>query len=77
MVVIAEAVIGRRSSAFEPASSRDCYKEALRELVEAKTKGLAAPDHAAAGCNRFIQCLPNASGRVAMVAVAHLVSRAR
>jgi non-homologous end joining protein Ku len=41
MVVIAEAIIERRSSAFEPASSRDCYKEALRELVDAKTKGLA------------------------------------
>ena len=33
--------IERRSGAFEPASSRDRYKEALRELVEAKTKGLA------------------------------------
>ena len=31
----------RRSGAFEPASFRDRYRDALRELVEAKTKGRA------------------------------------
>jgi DNA end-binding protein Ku len=39
MAAIAETIIERRS--FEPASFRDRYQDALRELVEAKTKGLA------------------------------------
>jgi DNA end-binding protein Ku len=41
MVSIAETIIEHQSGAFEPASFRDCYPDALRELVEAKTKGLA------------------------------------
>jgi hypothetical protein len=38
MVAIAETIIECRSSAFEPVSFRDRYQDALRELVEAKTK---------------------------------------
>jgi DNA end-binding protein Ku len=41
MVSIAETIIEHQSGAFEPASFRDRYQDALRELVEAKTKGLA------------------------------------
>lgn len=48
MVAIAEAIIERRSGAFEPASFRDRYQDALRELVEAKTKGLATTPRAVA-----------------------------
>jgi DNA end-binding protein Ku len=48
MVAIAESIIERRSGAFEPASFRDRYQDALRELVEAKTKGLAAAPRAVA-----------------------------
>jgi DNA end-binding protein Ku len=40
MVAIAETIIDRRSGAFDPASFRDRYQDALHELVEAKTKGL-------------------------------------
>ena len=40
-------VIERRSGAFEPASFRDRYQDALRELVEAKTRGLATTPRAA------------------------------
>jgi non-homologous end joining protein Ku len=39
MVAIAETIIERRSGAFEPAGFRHRYHDALRELVEAKTKG--------------------------------------
>ena len=39
MVAIAETIIERRSGEFEPASFRDKYQDALRELVEEKTKG--------------------------------------
>jgi DNA end-binding protein Ku len=46
MVSIAETIIERRAGAFEPASFRDQYQEALRELVEAKTKGLTAAPRA-------------------------------
>ena len=40
MVAIAETIIERRSGAFDPATFRDRYQDALRELVDAKTKGL-------------------------------------
>jgi DNA end-binding protein Ku len=38
MVAIAETIIERRSGAVEPASVRDRYQDALRELVESKTR---------------------------------------
>jgi non-homologous end joining protein Ku len=47
LVAIAETIIERRSGAFEPASFRDRYQDALRELVEAKTRGLATTPRAA------------------------------
>jgi DNA end-binding protein Ku len=40
MVVIAGTIIKRRSGHFDPATFRDRYQEALRELIEAKMKGL-------------------------------------
>jgi DNA end-binding protein Ku len=40
MVAIAETIIKRRSGHFDPATFRDRYQEALRELIEAKIKGL-------------------------------------
>jgi len=46
MVAIAAANIERRSGAFELASFRDRYQDALREPVEAKTKGLATTPRA-------------------------------
>jgi DNA end-binding protein Ku len=48
MVAIAETIIERRSDAFEPAGFRDRYHDALRELVEAKTKGPATAPRAIA-----------------------------
>jgi DNA end-binding protein Ku len=39
MVAIAESIIERRAGSFEPASFRDRYQDALRELVAEKTKG--------------------------------------
>jgi DNA end-binding protein Ku len=46
MVAIAETIIERRAGTFEPAEFRDRYQDALRELVEAKTKGLVAAPRA-------------------------------
>ncbi|HEV2097296.1 MAG TPA: Ku protein [Stellaceae bacterium] len=40
MVAIAETIIKRRSGHFDPATFRDRYQEGLRELIEAKMKGL-------------------------------------
>ena len=40
MVAIAETIIKRRSGHFDPTTFRDRYQEALRELIEAKMKGL-------------------------------------
>jgi DNA end-binding protein Ku len=40
MVTIAKAVIAQRTGAFDPSAYRDRYQEALRELIEAKMKGL-------------------------------------
>jgi DNA end-binding protein Ku len=53
MVEIAETILRRRAGHFDPATIRDKYQEALRELVEAKAKGLpakaAAPKPAPSG----------------------------
>jgi DNA end-binding protein Ku len=40
MVTVASMILKRRSGHFDPASFRDRYQEALRELIEAKMKGL-------------------------------------
>jgi DNA end-binding protein Ku len=40
MVAIARAIIGQRTESFDPTAYRDRYQEALRELIEAKMKGL-------------------------------------
>ena len=40
MVAVASMIIKRRSGHFDPASFRDRYQEALRELIEAKMKGV-------------------------------------
>ena len=41
MVAIAGAIIKQRTGAFDPSTYRDRYQEALRELIEAKMKGVA------------------------------------
>jgi hypothetical protein len=40
MLAIARAIIEQRTGKFDPSRFRDRYQEALRELVEAKMKGL-------------------------------------
>jgi len=40
MLAIARAIIGQRTGKFDPSRFRDRYQEALRELIEAKVKGL-------------------------------------
>jgi DNA end-binding protein Ku len=40
MVAVASMIIKRRSGHFDPSTFRDRYQEALRELIEAKMKGL-------------------------------------
>ena len=40
MVAIAKALVKQRTGAFDPTTYRDRYQEALRELIEAKMKGL-------------------------------------
>jgi DNA end-binding protein Ku len=40
MVAIAGTIIKRRSGHFDPSTFRDRYQEALRELIEAKMRGL-------------------------------------
>ena len=40
MVAIARAIIAQRTGSIDPTTYRDRYQEALRELIEAKMKGL-------------------------------------
>jgi DNA end-binding protein Ku len=40
MVAIGGAIVRQRTGAFDPATYRDRYQEALRELIESKMKGL-------------------------------------
>ena len=40
MIAIAEMILQRRAGHFDPSTFRDRYQEALRELIEAKMRGL-------------------------------------
>jgi DNA end-binding protein Ku len=40
MLAIAGAIIGQRTGKFDPSRFRDRYQDSLRELIEAKMKGL-------------------------------------
>ena len=40
MVAIAKTILTQRTGTFDPSTYRDRYQEALRELIEAKIKGL-------------------------------------
>jgi DNA end-binding protein Ku len=40
MLAIARAIIDQRTGKFDPSRFRDRYQKALRELIEAKIKGL-------------------------------------
>jgi DNA end-binding protein Ku len=46
MVAIARAIIAQRTGSFDPTTYRDRYQEALRELIEAKMKGLTVKPRA-------------------------------
>jgi DNA end-binding protein Ku len=46
MVAIAGAIIKQRTGTFDPGTYRDRYQEALRELIEAKMKGVAIKSRA-------------------------------
>jgi DNA end-binding protein Ku len=41
MLAIARAIVAQRTGNFDPGKFRDRYQEALRELIEAKMKGVA------------------------------------
>jgi DNA end-binding protein Ku len=41
MLAIARAIIAQRTGKFDPSTFQDRYQEALRELIEAKMKGVA------------------------------------
>jgi DNA end-binding protein Ku len=41
MVAVAETIMERRKGSFDPATFRDRYQDALRELVDSKLKGTA------------------------------------
>jgi hypothetical protein len=68
MVAIAETIIKRRSGRFDPATFRDRYQEALRELIEAKDErppDQAKTDRSAAGARSHggAQAQPGAGDR--------------
>jgi DNA end-binding protein Ku len=48
MLAIARAIVAQRTGKFEPNRFRDRYQEALRELIEAKMKGVAIKPRAVA-----------------------------
>jgi hypothetical protein len=41
MLAIARGIVAQRTGKFDPSKFRDRYQEALRELIEAKMKGVA------------------------------------
>jgi DNA end-binding protein Ku len=48
MVAVAETIIERRKAKFDPATFRDRYQDALRELVDSKLTGVTPPEQEAA-----------------------------
>jgi DNA end-binding protein Ku len=46
MVAIAETIIERKAAKFDPENFHDRYQDALKALVDSKTKGLARPSRA-------------------------------
>jgi len=69
MVAVASMIIKRRSGHFDPTTFRDRYQEALRELIEAKMKGLPvrprqiAPPRPVPDLNGRTQTQPGAGNR--------------
>jgi DNA end-binding protein Ku len=57
MVVVAETIIERRRAKFDPAAFRDRYKDALRELVDDKLKGIAHAPSEVAGPSKVINLM--------------------
>jgi DNA end-binding protein Ku len=57
MVAMAEQIIERLSAAFDPASFRDSYQDALRELVDAKLKGQKPAQRAPAAPSNVIDLM--------------------
>ena len=57
MVAVAETIIERRKAKFDPATFRDRYQDALRELVESKLKGVAQAPHPVAEPSKVINLI--------------------
>src|ERR1700730_769342 len=57
MLAIARAIIEQRSGNFDPSRFRDRYQEALRELVEAKMKGVAIKPRAVTTTEPLIELM--------------------
>ena len=57
MVAIAKAIIAQRTGSFDPRMYRDRYQEALRELIEAKMKGLTVKPKEIAAPPRVIDLM--------------------
>ena len=70
MVAIARAIIGQRTGSFDPTTYRDRYQEALRELIEAKMKGLTVKPREVAAPPPVIDLMPALKRSLAQEAAA-------
>ena len=77
MLAIARAIIEQRTGKFDPSRLRDRYQEALRELIEAKMKGVAIEPRAVSTPAPVIDLMAALKRSPAQEAPAAKVARAK
>jgi DNA end-binding protein Ku len=77
MLAIARAIIEQRTGKFDPSKFRDRYQEALRELIEAKMKGVAIKSRAASTPAPVIDLMAALKRSLAQEVPAAKVARAK
>jgi DNA end-binding protein Ku len=77
MLAIARAIIEQRTGKFDPSRFRDRYQEALRELIEAKMKGVAIKPRAVSTLAPVIDLMAALKRSLAQEVPAAKVARAK